>query len=221
MIGLVITSVGNHEFDEGKAERLNGGCHPEDGCQGPHAFTGAKFHYLAASTIETATGKSILPPYEIREFDGIPVAFIGLTPKGTAGIVSPKGIIGLEFRDEADTERARAATEGAGRRGNRRPDPRRRRADLRLQRTPGHLRVDRRHVKKFDRAVDVVVSGHTHRAHVCQIDPRLVTSGDKYGTLVTEIDSPSIPRRATSSARKPRTSSSPMPRSPRIQSRPR
>lgn len=43
-------------------------------------------------------------------------------------------------------------------------------------------------MKKFDRAVDVVVSGHTHRAYICQIDGRLVTSGDKYGTLVTAID---------------------------------
>ena len=43
-------------------------------------------------------------------------------------------------------------------------------------------------VKKFDRAVDVVVTGHTHRAYVCEIDGRLVTSGDKYGTLVTAID---------------------------------
>ncbi len=43
-------------------------------------------------------------------------------------------------------------------------------------------------VKKFDRAVDVVVSGHTHQAYVCEIDGRLVTSGDKYGTLVTAID---------------------------------
>jgi 5'-nucleotidase len=43
-------------------------------------------------------------------------------------------------------------------------------------------------VKKFDRAVDAVVSGHTHRAYVCEIDGRLVTSGDKYGTLVTAID---------------------------------
>ena len=42
--------------------------------------------------------------------------------------------------------------------------------------------------KKLDRAVDVVVSGHTHRAYVCNIDGRLVTSGDKYGTLVTAID---------------------------------
>jgi 5'-nucleotidase len=43
-------------------------------------------------------------------------------------------------------------------------------------------------VKKFDRAVDVVISGHTHQAYVCDIDGRLVTSGDKYGTLVTAID---------------------------------
>jgi 5'-nucleotidase len=43
-------------------------------------------------------------------------------------------------------------------------------------------------VKKFDRAVDLVISGHTHRAYVCEIDGRLVTSGDKYGTIVTAID---------------------------------
>src|SRR5205085_380777 len=43
-------------------------------------------------------------------------------------------------------------------------------------------------VKKFDRAVDVVISGHTHRAYLCEIDGKLVTSADKYGTLVTTID---------------------------------
>ena len=43
-------------------------------------------------------------------------------------------------------------------------------------------------VKKFDKAVDIVVSGHTHRAYVCEIDGRLVTCADKYGTLVTAID---------------------------------
>ncbi|MFZ1968383.1 MAG: metallophosphoesterase, partial [Bradyrhizobium sp.] len=92
MMGLALASVGNHEFDEGKEEikrMQNGGCHPVDKCQGPHPFLGAKFHYLAASTVETASGKTIFPPYEIREFDGIPVAFIGLTLKGTAGIISP------------------------------------------------------------------------------------------------------------------------------------
>src|SRR4030081_3677005 len=76
MMGLEVASVGNHEFDEGKDELLrmqNGGCHPTDNCQGPHPFPGAKFHYLAASTIEKSTGKPIFPPYEIETFDGIPV----------------------------------------------------------------------------------------------------------------------------------------------------
>lgn len=192
MMGLAITSVGNHEFDEGKTELLrmqNGGCHPEDGCQGPHPFTGAKFHYLAASTIETATGKSILPPCEIREFEGIPVAFIGLTLKETAGIVSPSGIAGLEFRDEAETVNALVPQLKA--RGVE--------AIVVLIHQGGEPSGDYNEcpaitgpivdiVKKFDRAVDVVISGHTHRAYVCQIDGRLVTSGDKYGTLVTAID---------------------------------
>ncbi len=43
-------------------------------------------------------------------------------------------------------------------------------------------------MKKFDKAVDLVISGHTHRAYLCEIDGRLVTSADKYGTLVTTID---------------------------------
>ena len=76
----------------------NGGCHPVDGCQGPHRFPGATFHYLAASTFDKSTGKTIFPPYEIREFEGIPVAFIGLTLKGTPDIVSPTGVAGLEFK---------------------------------------------------------------------------------------------------------------------------
>jgi len=109
MMGLDVASVGNHEFDEGKDELLrmqNGGCHPKDGCQGPHPFAGAKFRYLAASTIEKSTGKSVFPAYAIREFDGVPVGFIGLTLKDTANIVSPDGVASLEFRDEAETVNA-------------------------------------------------------------------------------------------------------------------
>ena len=104
MMGLNISAVGNHEFDEGKDELLrmqHGGCHPVDQCQGPHPFfAGAKFRYLAASTIVKDTGKTVFPAYEIRSFDGIPVAFIGLTLKGTPGLVSPVGIADLEFREK-------------------------------------------------------------------------------------------------------------------------
>ena len=192
MMGLDLASVGNHEFDEGKAElkrMQNGGCHPLDKCQGPRPFPGAKFHYLAASTIETDTGKTIFPAYEIREFDGIPVAFIGLTLKGTPNIISPSSAAGLEFRDEADTVnalipelKARGVEaivilihEGGFPAGD-------------YNECPGISGAIVDIVGKFDRAVDIVVSGHTHQAYVCEIDGRLVTSGDKFGTLVTAID---------------------------------
>ena len=192
MMGLEIASVGNHEFDEGKDELLrmqNGGCHPVDKCQGPHPFAGARFHYLAASTVEKDTGKTVFPAYEIREFEGIPIAFIGLTLKGTATIVSPPGIAGLEFKDEADTVNALVPElkargveaivvlihEGGYPTGD-------------YNECPGISGAIVDIVKKFDSAVDVVISGHTHQAYVCEIDRRLVTSGDKYGTLVTTID---------------------------------
>jgi 5'-nucleotidase len=192
MMGLNISSVGNHEFDEGKDELLrmqHGGCHPTDGCLGPHSFAGAKFRYLAASTVEKSSGKTVFPPYEIRAFDGIPVAFIGLTLKGTPNLVSPVGIAGLEFRDEASTVnslipelKARGVEaivvlihEGGLPTGD-------------YNECPGVSGPIVDIVKKFDKAVDVVVTGHTHRAYVCEIDGRLVTSGDKYGTLVTAID---------------------------------
>jgi 5'-nucleotidase len=193
MMNLAISSVGNHEFDEGKDELLrmqNGGCHPVEKCHRPkHPFEGAKFHYLAASTVDTSTGKTVFPPYEVREFEGIPVAFIGLTLRGTADIISPAASSGLEFRDEADTVNALVPElkargveaivvlihEGGYPTGD-------------YNECPGISGAIVDIVKKFDRAVDVVISGHTHQAYVCEIDGRLVTSGDKYGTLVTAID---------------------------------
>jgi 5'-nucleotidase len=192
MMGLNISAVGNHEFDEGKDELLrmqHGGCHPVDQCKGPHPFAGAKFRYLAASTFEKSSGKTVFPAYDIREFDGIPVAFIGLTLKGTPGLVSPVGVADLDFRDEADTVnalipelKARGVEaivvlihEGGLPTGD-------------YNECPGVSGPIVDIVKKFDRAVDVVVTGHTHRAYVCEIDGRLVTSGDKYGTIVTAID---------------------------------
>ncbi len=198
MMGLELSSVGNHEFDEGKDElkrMQNGGCHPVDSCRGPQPFAGAKFHYLAASTIEKDTGKTIFPPYEIRNFEGVPVAFIGLTLKGTPDIISPTSAAGLEFADEAETVNALIPGlkaqgveaivvlihEGGFPTGD-------------YNECPGISGAIVDITRKLDRAVDVVVSGHTHQAYVCEIDGRLVTSADKYGTLVTAIDLKLDPR---------------------------
>src|SRR5207253_3541759 len=142
-----------------------------------------------ASTFDKATGQTILPPYEIREFEGVAVAFVGLTLKGTPEIVRPVGIEGLEFRDEADTVNALVPElkahgvkaivalihEGGFPTGD-------------YNECPGITGPIVDIVPKLDKAVDVVISGHTHRAYSCRIDGRLVTSGDKYGTVVTAID---------------------------------
>ena len=54
-MGLDVSSVGNHEFDEGTDELLRmqrGGCHPVDGCYFPDApYAGADFQYLAANVV--------------------------------------------------------------------------------------------------------------------------------------------------------------------------
>ena len=192
MMGLEVTAVGNHEFDKGSAELLRmqrGGCHPTEGCKGPQPFKGASFQYLAASTVEVRTGKTILPAYHIKHFEGIPVAFIGLTLKDTPSIVVPSGVAGLRFDDEAESvnrlmpELKRQGVEaivvliheGGVPTGD-------------YNECPGISGPIVDTVKKFDKAVDVVVTGHTHRAYNCVIDGRLVTSADKYGTVVSEID---------------------------------
>ena len=192
LMGLDLSAVGNHEFDEGAAELLRlqrGGCHPKDGCKGPGPFKGARFQYLAASTIDTATGKTLLPPYAIKRFGGVPVGFIGLTLKATPRIVTPAGVAGLAFKDEAETinalvpelKRQGVATivvlihEGGEPTGGH-------------DECPGISGPIVDIVHKLDPAVGVVVSGHTHEAYICRIDGRLVTSAHRFGTLLTEID---------------------------------
>src|SRR5215218_3644763 len=102
MMGLAISSVGNHEFDEGKTELLrmqNGGCHPVDGCQDGTGFAGADFQFLAANVVNHDTGETLFAPYTIRSFNGAKIAFIGMTLEGTPNIVSPSGVAGFDFLD--------------------------------------------------------------------------------------------------------------------------
>ena len=192
LMGLEVSAVGNHEFDHGSAELLrmqSGGCHPVHGCRGPQPFAGAKFKYLAASTVVQASGKTLFPAVHVKHFEGVPVAFIGLTLKDTPTIVVPTGVIGLTFRDEAQTVnelvpqlRAQGFEaivvlihEGGLPSGD-------------YNECPGISGPIVDIVNKLDKAVDLVVSGHTHRAYTCRIDGRLVTSADRFGTIVSEID---------------------------------
>lgn len=197
LAGLEATSVGNHEFDKGKDELLrkqNGGCHPVTGCQGPTPFKGAEFQYLSANVTVDKTGKTLFPEYVIKEFDGIPVAFIGLTLEGTPAIVTPQGTEGLSFANEVKTINALVPElqkkgvkaigvlihEGAAQ-----------------KREGGRIDVNACNdvtgkvldiVNHLDKEVDFVISGHTHQAYNCVINGKSVTSAQSNGALITRLD---------------------------------
>ncbi|MFE5032150.1 bifunctional metallophosphatase/5'-nucleotidase [Streptomyces sp. NPDC056683] len=202
-LDLDVTTVGNHEFDEGAKElaRLqNGGCHPTDGCYTGKKFKGADFPYLAANVLDERTDKPILKPYWVWQKKDVKIGFIGVTLEGTPGIVSADGVKGLAFKDEVETINKYAKV---------------------LQRQGVQSIVALVHeggfpssssynydcdspgagdgisgpivdiAKNVTPAVDALVTGHTHTAYVCTIDdpagnPRMVTSAASFGRLYTD-----------------------------------
>jgi 5'-nucleotidase len=190
-LGLDVSSVGNHEFDEGVEElrRLQrGGCHAAEPCpDGP--FAGARFSYLAANVLDR-TGATIFPGTLLKQVGGATVGFIGIVLRDTPTLVTPSGIAGLTFLDEADTvnalvPRLRAAGadavvvlihQGATPAPGSPPDA--------CRGVSGPL-VEL--AQRF-RGVDVVVSGHTHQVYVCpDLGGALVTSAGAYGRFLTRI----------------------------------
>ena len=204
-LGLDVTSVGNHEFDEGRKElrrMQNGGCHPTEGCYTPgRTFRGADFEYLAANVLDERTGLPILAPASIENVGGARVGFIGLTLEGTPDIVTAEGVAGLKFQDEIRTANRIVPWlrllgvesivvllhEGGLPAGN---------AYNYDCNAGGNLGLSGPVVdiaKGLDPAIDVVVTGHTHQAYTCDIpDPagksRMVTSASSFGKVFTQID---------------------------------
>lgn len=237
LAGLQVTSVGNHEFDEGSAQLLRmqrGGCHPTDGCQDGDAFAGAQFQYLSANVEVVVTAqqraaynkalakhrkavkakakackasksskackrkltkpkapqtRSLLPPYSIKTIGGVKVGFIGMTLEGTPQLVTPSGVAGLAFRDEAQTanrfvpvlKRLGVETivvlihEGGFTTGT-------------FNDCVGISGPIVDITSAFSDEIDVVVSGHTHQAYNCTIDGKLVTSAGSFGRIITDIE---------------------------------
>ncbi|MFA7586864.1 MAG: metallophosphoesterase, partial [Novosphingobium sp.] len=203
-MGLDFSAVGNHEFDRGQDElqRMQaGGCEKfttRQPCQ-IEPFSGAHFGYLAASTHRT-DGSTVFPATALRHFgkgrSKVTVGLIGLTLKGTPQLVSPDGIRGLTFADEAETINALVPglkRQGAdaivvlihqGGRTQGPPDPNQCNA------LAGEIAPI---LDQLDPQVDVIVSGHTHAAYVCEhpsrdaARPFLLTSASFYGQMLTDI----------------------------------
>ncbi|GHJ27298.1 5'-nucleotidase [Streptomyces hygroscopicus subsp. sporocinereus] len=203
-LDLDVTSVGNHEFDEGRAElnRIqNGGCHPKDGCyEDGKTFQGADFPYLAANVTDEKTGKPILKPYTVWQHKGVKIGFIGVTLEGTPGIVTAEGVKGLKFHDEVETINKYAKE--LNRKGVK---------SIVALIHEGGLPASSSYdydcdspgagdgisgpivdiAKNITPKVDALVTGHTHQAYTCTIPdpsgtPRTVTSAASFGRLYTD-----------------------------------
>ncbi|MDQ1260855.1 MAG: 5-nucleotidase [Euryarchaeota archaeon] len=191
-IGLDYSAAGNHEFDKGVSELLRmqyGCCHQVDGCQDKDRFVGAGYYYLTANVVNNSTNSTLFPPYMIREIEGIPVAFIGVSLKDTPTVVTPSGVRGLAFLDEADSINAvvRELKEKGiktiivlihdGGKQDGLPSE--------SKNFSGPI-IDT--VKRSDKEVDVFVTGHTHQPYVSNVDGRIVTQADWQGRFLTDID---------------------------------
>ncbi len=211
LLGLDISAVGNHEFDPGPAELLrkqNGGCFSNgvQTCLESHAFPGAKFKYLAANVVYTEKGKTLFPPYVIKTFQGVRVAFIGVGLKGTPSIVTPQAVSGLNFNDEAESVNSlipKLRAQGVHaivvliHQGGTQ-NPATLSATAGLNDCAGGLGGPTQSpiveaVSRLSDAVDLVISGHTHKAYICRLPNsagRLipVTQAGYFGQLLTNIN---------------------------------
>jgi 5'-nucleotidase len=207
---LDVTSVGNHEFDEGVDELLRmqrGGCLPDgpngangqNSCPGTEDFKGADFPYLGANVFwKNAAGHARptpFKPYKIFKVGGQKVGFIGMTLEGTPAIVSQAGIAGVDFRDEVQTANALV--------------PKLKKKGVKSIIVLLHEGVTPTDANAYNScsgvsgaglaiaqnlspAIDAVVSGHTHQAYNCVVKdpkgkPRLFTSASSFGRMVTKL----------------------------------
>lgn len=99
----LVGTLGNHEFDEGTDEmkRLIFGGNHEAGPFLEDPYRGARFPYVSANVVDSETGRPILPPFVVKRVAGVQVGVIGAVLKETPTIVTPTGVAGLTFLDEA------------------------------------------------------------------------------------------------------------------------
>lgn len=198
LLGLSLASVGNHEFDKGSAELLrmqSGGC-GKNTTRVPcrlEPFAGARFQYLAANVLRS-DGNTLFPAIAIRQVGPIRIGFIGETLKDTGIVVTPAGVAGLKFADEAATANAlvpKLKAAGADaivlliHQGGRLPE-------TYVEQGCSGLSGDILPIlDKLDPAITTVISGHTHEAYACELQKggatRWLTSAGKYGYLYTDV----------------------------------
>ncbi|MEP6479878.1 MAG: 5'-nucleotidase C-terminal domain-containing protein, partial [Rhodoglobus sp.] len=189
-MGLEVSSFGNHEFDQGRAD--------VDGRVIPHA----NWDYLAANIYDRATNQPAFDQYFVKDFGGVTVGFVGAVTEELPSLVSPAGIATLEVKPIVPEINRVADQLSDG-------DPANGEADVVVllvhegAATPDIASATDdspfgRIVTGADANIDAIVSGHTHLAYNHSIpitgteSVRPVISsgqyGEKYGHMHLTID---------------------------------
>lgn len=140
-MGLDLSTLGNHEFDNGYAEamriifgddaykaalREQKGLPPIDlrkkkrkganargdahagaktvaKARGKERWPGTPFPWISSNVVHAKSGKTVLPPYVIKEIDGAKVAFVGATTADLHATTNATGIQNIKSLDIADS----------------------------------------------------------------------------------------------------------------------
>jgi 5'-nucleotidase len=81
--GLDVSSVGNHEFDQGFDDLTD------------RVMPMADWEYLGANIHDAETGDAALPEYWLAKFQGVTIGFVGAVTDELPSLVSPDGIAGI------------------------------------------------------------------------------------------------------------------------------
>ncbi|PKL59217.1 MAG: bifunctional metallophosphatase/5'-nucleotidase, partial [Methanomicrobiales archaeon HGW-Methanomicrobiales-4] len=195
----IVATVGNHEFDRSLSElnrKIYGGNGATTFSHLQDPYPGSDATVIASNILVTKTGKLFLPPYTIREVDGVSIAFIGAVTNTTPYIVALDNVKELTFLDEADSINQQVETlknqgihafvillhEG----GSQDPYDGETRSDVPVT---GRI-VDI--VSRLDSDVDVVLSGHTHEFTNAYLQnagdrPVLVTQAYSYSKAFANV----------------------------------
>ncbi|MGV8970503.1 MAG: ExeM/NucH family extracellular endonuclease [Microbacteriaceae bacterium] len=185
-IGLDVSALGNHEFDQGRAD-LDGRIIPA-----------VDFPYLGANVFDRATGEPAYDEYWLTEQDGVTIGFIGAVTEDMPGLVSPDGIATLEFRDIPTAVNRVSAQLQDGNASNGEADVivllvHEGAANGSLEAVTGDTPFGDI-VNGVVGSVDAIVSGHTHQVYDLEIpvagseQPMLVIQTGQYGENYGRID---------------------------------
>jgi 5'-nucleotidase len=194
--GLEVSSVGNHEFDQGYGDLVNRVMAPYDATTNPYG--GATWKYIGANVRMKSNNSPALDPTFVKDFGDVEVGFIGAVTEHLPELVSPGGISDIKVTDiptevnaEADALKADGVDlivllvhEGA---------PSTDCATMDDDPTSDFGSI----ITGVDDNVDAIVSGHTHLSYNCSfpvagwagrpVTDRPVVSAGQYGYNLNQL----------------------------------